>query len=55
MCWAIWLVQNDSIFRHLALSVQSGKRHFKLEFPRVILREKGAYKAMISQLLQVYV
>jgi hypothetical protein len=55
MCWAIWSVHNDSIFRHLAPSVQSGKCHFKLEFPQVILRAKGAYKAMISQWLQVYV
>jgi hypothetical protein len=55
MCWAIWLVRNDSIFRHLAPSIQSGKRHFKMEFARVILRAKGAYKSMISQWLEAYV
>lgn len=53
-CWAIWSVRNDSIFRHLAPSIQSGKRHFKLEFARVILRAREAYKPRINQWLEAY-
>jgi hypothetical protein len=54
MYWAIWSVRNDAIFR-LAPSIQSGKRHFKLDFARVILKAKQTYKPRISQWLEAYV
>jgi hypothetical protein len=44
MCWAIWSVRNDAIFRSYALTLAAGKRHFKTEFATVILRAKNAYR-----------
>jgi hypothetical protein len=55
MCWAIWSVRNDTIFRQFAPTIQSGKRHFKAEFATVILRAKNAYRPLIQLWIEAYV
>lgn len=52
MCWSIWLVRNDLIFRGIQPSVQRCKGIFKKEFAQVIVRAKAAYKPHISQWLE---
>jgi hypothetical protein len=55
MCWAIWLVRNDAIFRGINPSIFNAKRHFKMDFAQVILRAKKAYLPSINQWLEAYV
>lgn len=40
MCWAIWMVRNDLIFRELQPSMQDCKQHFEKEFALAMLRAK---------------
>jgi hypothetical protein len=55
MCWSIWSVRNDLIFRGIQPSLQRCKAIFKREFAQVILRAKAGYEPQISQWLEVYV
>lgn len=55
MCWAIWAVRNDAIFRGIQPSIHNAKRHFKSDFAQVIIRAKKTYVPFISQWLEAYV
>jgi hypothetical protein len=55
MCWSIWSIRNDLIFRGIQPSLQRCKAIFKREFAQVILRAKAAYQPNISQWLDGYV
>jgi hypothetical protein len=44
MCWSIWTVQNDLIFRNMLASVQRCRSIFKQEFALVMLRAQGKYQ-----------
>jgi hypothetical protein len=55
MCWAIWMMRNDAIFRNLAHSIQRCKAVFRHEFALVILRAKARYHPMIDQWLDNFV
>ena len=55
MCWSIWAVPNDDIFRNIPASVQRCKMIFMIEFALVILRTKSAYHPTIDLWLEAYV
>jgi hypothetical protein len=55
MCWSMWSVRNDFIFRDIQPSLQRCKAIFKREFAQVILRAKVAYEPHISRWLEGYV
>lgn len=40
MCWTIWVVRNDLIFRGIQPSLHGCKDHFKREFVLAMLRAK---------------
>jgi len=42
ICWDIWSVLNDAMFRQVQPSIQLGERHFKIDFAQVILRATRA-------------
>jgi len=42
MCWSIWTVKNDVIFKCIPASIQRCKSIFRTEFDLVILRAKVA-------------
>jgi len=44
MCWSIWTIRNDVIFRNFPTLVQRWKSIFKQEFALVKLRAKGKYQ-----------
>jgi len=48
MSWAIWMVQNDVIFKGIPQSVSHCKQIFKSEFALVKLRAKAAYHPRIG-------
>ena len=52
MCWSIWSVRNDLIFRGIQPSLQRCKAIFKKEFAQVTLRAKASYEPHISQRLE---
>jgi hypothetical protein len=54
MCWAIWTMRNDAIFRNLAPSLQRCNTVFKQEFALVILRAKSKYLPFIVQWLEAF-
>lgn len=43
MCWSMWTIRNDIIFRNMPASVQRCKPIFKEEFALVILRSRDRY------------
>lgn len=49
MCWSIWSVRTDLIFRDIQPSVERCRAIFKKEFAQVILRAKAAYQPLVSQ------
>ena len=55
MCWSIWSVRNDAIFRNAQPSIQSCKAVFKREFAQVILRAKSSLVPLLCQCLEAYV
>jgi hypothetical protein len=55
MCWAIWTVRNDAIFRQVQPSIPHCKAIFKREFAQVILRAKSSLAPLLIQWLEVYV
>ena len=55
MCWAIWSVRNDAIFRNVQPAIAQARRHFRINFAQVILRAKKSYEPFISQWLEAYV
>jgi hypothetical protein len=55
MCWSIWSVRNDLIFRGIQPSLNRSKTIFKKEFAQVILRAKPSYEPYISQWLEGFV
>lgn len=55
MCWSVWAVKNDLIFRDVQPSMQRCQSVFKREFAQVILRVKAAYLRRISQWLEAFV
>ena len=55
MCWAIWIMRNDIIFRNLAHSVQRCRSVFKKEFALVILRAKTSLHPRIVSWLEAFV
>jgi hypothetical protein len=50
MCWSIWTIQNDVIFRNITTSVQRCKSIFKEE-----LRAKGKYQPHLDLWIEAYV
>jgi hypothetical protein len=48
MCWAIWIMCNDTIFKNIFHSVQSCKTVFKKDFALVILRAKSTLHPFID-------
>ncbi|KAF8676423.1 hypothetical protein HU200_046970 [Digitaria exilis] len=48
MCWAIWMVHNEFIFRNIQPSLQGCKDHFIREFALVILRSKRHLPELMS-------
>jgi hypothetical protein len=55
MCWSIWKVRNDLIFRGEAVSLEKCKAVFKKCFGLVILRAKKRYLPTISLWLELLV
>jgi sulfur transfer complex TusBCD TusB component (DsrH family) len=55
MCWAIWMMRNDIIFRNLAHSVYRCETVFKQEFALVGLRAKASFHPCIDQWLEAFV
>jgi hypothetical protein len=55
MCWSIWTVMNDAIFRQIPPSVQRCKAIFRKEFAQVILRAKSSSSYLFAQWLEAYV
>jgi hypothetical protein len=55
MCWTIWSVRNDAIFRHVQPSVQHCKATFRRDFAQVILRAKDSQAPLFNQWLEAYV
>lgn len=55
MCWSIWTVRNDAIFRGLPISIRSCKMIFKSEFALVILRAKYSFHPDIDLWLEAFV
>ena len=55
MAWAIWMVRNDAIFKHVQPSVDHCKRIFHQEFALVILKAKSSLAPLLTQWLEVYV
>lgn len=55
MCWSIWSMRNDVIFRNIPHSVNRCKQVFKKEFALVILRAKAKYQPHIDLWLQSFV
>ena len=55
MCWAIWIMRNDIIFRNLGHSVQRCRSVFKKEFALVILRAKTSLHPRIVSWLEAFV
>jgi hypothetical protein len=55
MCWSIWMMRNDIIFRNLAHTVRRCKALFKKEFALIILRAKASLHPCIDKWLEAYV
>jgi len=55
MCWSIWTVKNDVIFKGIPTSIQRCKLIFRTEFALVILRAKAAYHPSIDSWLEAFV
>jgi hypothetical protein len=55
MCWAIWMMRNDIIFRDLAHSIYRCKTVFKQEFALLSLRAKASFHPCIDQWLEAFV
>ena len=55
MCWAIWSLRNDKIFRGFHNSIRRCKEIFKKEFAQVILRAKSDMQPILTIWLQAYV
>jgi hypothetical protein len=55
MCWSIWTIRNDVIFRGILASIQRCKSIFKTEFALVILRTKTSYRPTIDTWLEAFV
>jgi hypothetical protein len=55
MSWAIWIMRNDIIFKHLAHSIRRCKEVFKFEFALVILRAKARFHPQIDQWIEHFV
>lgn len=55
MCWAIWMLRNDIIFRNFAHTTSRCKLIFKQEFALVMLRAKVSYHPCIDQWVEAYV
>jgi hypothetical protein len=55
MCWAIWSVRNDAIFRNVQPSISLCKAIFRKEFAQVILRAKRSLAFSLTQWLEAYV
>lgn len=55
MCWAIWAVRNDAIFRGIPISLQRCKLIFKSEFASIILRAKPSLHPDIDLWLEAFV
>jgi hypothetical protein len=55
MCWSIWTMRNDVIFRGIPHSVQRCKLVFRKEFARIILRAKATFHPLIDSWLGAFV
>jgi sulfur transfer complex TusBCD TusB component (DsrH family) len=55
MCWAIWIMRIDIIFKNISQSAQRCKYVFKKEFALVILRAKAALHPSIDLWLDSFV
>lgn len=48
MCWAIWMVRNDLIFRGIQPTLDGSKHHFKKEFALAMLRAKRDHPELMD-------
>jgi hypothetical protein len=55
MCWSIWTMRNDAIFRGIPHSVHRCKLFFRKEFARIILRAKATFHPLIDSWLGTFV
>jgi hypothetical protein len=55
MCWVIWTMRNDTIFKTIPHSVQRCKLIFNEEFALVILKAKTKFHPHIKLQLEAYV
>lgn len=55
VCWSIWTIRNDVIFRGIPASVQICKQIFHLEFALVILRAKETSRSDLVSWLEAFV
>jgi hypothetical protein len=55
MCWSIWTMRNDLIFRNIPHSVHRCRQVFKKEFALIILRTKAKYHPYIDLWLEAFV
>jgi hypothetical protein len=55
MCWAIWSLRNDAIFRNIQPTISHARQNFRIDFAHVILRTKSSYVPSISLWLDAYV
>jgi hypothetical protein len=55
MCWSVWTMHNDVIFKGIPHSVQHCKLVFQKEFALVKLRAKAAFHPRIDLWLDAFV
>lgn len=48
MCWAIWMVRNDAIFKGIQPSIQGCATHFKKEYALATLRAKKDHPYLMN-------
>lgn len=55
MCWSIWMMRNDAIFRGLPHSVRRCKQMFKTKFALVKLRAKARLRPSLDSWIAAFV
>ena len=55
MCWSIWTMRNDIIFKNIPHSVQRCRQVFRKEFALIILRAKMKLLHQIDLWLEAFV
>jgi hypothetical protein len=55
MCWSIWTMRNDAIFKNIPHSLHRCKLVFRKEFALVILRARSNFHPLIDLWLEAFV